>query len=57
MLLKVLMIIVIVTVGFLISATSLGDGGFLTTFLMAFGLFSVIGLIALVILVNKNKQK
>jgi hypothetical protein len=55
MLLKVLAIIVIVTVGFLLSVTSLGSGGFLTTFLVAFGLFSVIGLIGLVMFANKQK--
>jgi hypothetical protein len=57
MLLKVLVIIVIVTIGFLISATGLGGGGFLTTFLVAFGLLSIIGVIGLVMLAKKNKQK
>jgi len=57
MYLKILLIIVVVSVGFLISATDLGGGGFLTTFLLAFGLFSVFGLIALVMFAKKNKQK
>lgn len=57
MLLKVLAIIVIVTVGFLLSVTSLGSGGFITTFLVAFGLFSVIGLVGLVMFAKKNKPK
>jgi hypothetical protein len=55
MLLKVL--VIIVTIGFLISATGLGGGGFLTTFLVAFGLLSIIGVIGLVMLAKKNKQK
>lgn len=57
MLLKVLVIIVIVSIGFLISATSLGGGGFLSTFLVAFGLFTVIALVGLIMLANKNKPK
>lgn len=57
MLLKILAIIVVVSVGFLISATSLGGGGFLTTFLVAFGLISVIGFIGFILLAKKNKPK
>ena len=57
MLLKLLAIIVIVSVGFLISATNLGGGGFLSTFLVAFGLLCVIGLITLVVLAKENKQQ
>ena len=57
MLLKLLAIIVIITVGFLLSATSLGSGGFITTFLVAFGLFTVIGLVGLIMFANKNKPK
>lgn len=57
MLLKVLVIAVIITVGFLLSVTSLGNGGFLTTFLVAFGLFSVIALVALIMFAKKNKPK
>ena len=57
MLLKILAIIVIVSVGFLISATNLGGGGFLSTFLVAFGLICVIGLMTLIILAKKNKQQ
>lgn len=57
MLLKILAIIVIVSVGFLISATNLGGGGFLSTFFVAFGLLCVIGVIGLVMLAKKNKPK
>ncbi|WP_339721084.1 hypothetical protein [uncultured Paraglaciecola sp.] len=57
MLLKVFIVIVIVTVGFLLSVTSLGSGGFITTFLVAFGLFSVIALVGLIMFANKNKPK
>lgn len=56
MLLKILAIVMIITVGFLVSITSLGSGGFVSTFLVSFGLFCVIGLFALVILVKKNNK-
>lgn len=57
MLLKILAIVVIISVGFLISTTSLGSGGFVTTFLVSFGLFCILGLVALVMLAKKNSQK
>jgi hypothetical protein len=57
MLLKIIAIVVIVTVGFLISATSLGGGGFLTTFFVAFGLISMIGIIGFIVLAKKSKPR
>lgn len=57
MLLKIITIVLIITIGFVVSTTNLGSGGFIFTFLVAFGLFCVIGLIAMAVLVKKNKGK
>ncbi|MEP1445015.1 MAG: hypothetical protein ABJK37_02715 [Paraglaciecola sp.] len=57
MLLKVLAIAVIITTGFLLSATSLGNGGFITTFLVAFGLLTVIAVGGLMMFAKKTKSK
>lgn len=57
MLLKVLAIAVIITVGFLLSVTSLGNGGFVTTFLVAFGLLSVIAVVGMMMFAKKTKPK
>ncbi|MBU3004563.1 hypothetical protein [Paraglaciecola arctica] len=57
MLLKVLAIAVIITVGFLLSVTSLVNGGFITTFLVAFGLLSVIAVVGMMMFAKKTKPK
>lgn len=57
MLLKIIIIALVITIGFVVSITNLGSGGFLFTFLVAFGLFCVIGLVAMAVLMKKRKGK
>ena len=53
----ILVVAVILAIGLLVSATSLGDGGFITTFLVSFGLITIVGLLLLVSTAQKQKKK
>ena len=55
--LHVLIVAVILAFGLLISATSLGDGGFIMNFLVSFGLITIIGLLVLVSKAKKQNKK
>ncbi|WJG09638.1 hypothetical protein [Aliiglaciecola sp. LCG003] len=56
--LPIIFIVVIVTIGFIISRTSLGDGGLITTFLVSFGLIVIIGFLAMLFAAKKiNKRE
>ena len=55
--LHILVIAIILAIGLLISATSLGDGGFIMTFLVSFGLITIIALLVLVSKASKQNKK
>ncbi|QHJ12655.1 hypothetical protein FX988_02913 [Paraglaciecola mesophila] len=54
MLMQITMIVLIVSVGVIVGLTGMSGGGFLTTFLAAFGLFVIIVLGAAMVLVKKR---
>ena len=55
--LHILVIAIILAIGLLISSTSLGDGGFIMTFLVSFGLITIIALLVLVSKASKQNKK
>lgn len=57
MLLQISIIIFVVTVGGIFAAGGLGSGSLLTTFLAAFGLITIIAVVALLILAIKAKKR
>lgn len=54
MLMQITMIVLIVSIGVIVGLTGTSGGGFLTTFLAAFGLFVIIVLGAAMVLVKKR---
>lgn len=55
--LQILFVAVVLAIAFLVSLTGLGDGGFITTFLVSFGLIVIIGLLVLVSMSRKAKKQ
>lgn len=54
MLVQITIIVLIVSIGVIVGLTGTSGGGFLTTFLAAFGLFVIIVLGAAMVLVKKR---
>lgn len=57
MLIKILIIVVIVTVGFFIASTGIGEGNTLFTFLAAFGLFMIIAFAGFIMFAKKQQKR
>ncbi|WP_340680234.1 LPXTG cell wall anchor domain-containing protein [Paraglaciecola sp.] len=53
---SLLIIVILVSIGFLFSATSLGQQGFLTSLFTAFGLLCLVGILSLIFLSKKRKK-
>lgn len=57
MLLQLGIVIVIITIGVIFAAGDLGSGGPFMAFLGGFGLLTIIAIIALIIMINKAKNR